>query len=180
MRKLLLFKKTYKISSLILVLLLSGCGFKAGQIVIKTAEGKIDSMTIEVFENKTHRAGVEGILTEDFSHEFSNSVEIVSSDGDASLKGVITEYEIDPISVDSNGIVTSYRLLLNFTVKIIRNSDGKVLWSESFSDYEDFDVDRSTSSTRILSTKDREWAMLHKMSRDRARIFKETVLEDFR
>lgn len=171
---------SFKISYLIVLLLLTGCGFKAGKTVIETSEGRINSMTIDVFENKTRRAGVEGILTEDFSREFANSVEIVSSGGDASLKGIITGYEIDPIAVDSNGIVTSYRLLLTFTVSIARNSDGKVLWNESFSDYEDFDVDRTASSTRILTTKDREWEVLRKMSRDRARIFKETVLEDFR
>lgn len=166
-----------------LLVLAVGCGFRAGSSVIKTTDGVIiETMTLEVFKNKTNRAGVEAVLSEAFSREFSNSVELVSRDTNAhaSLVGVINNYSIEPISVDVNGIVTSYRLFLDFTVVIKNNKSGEVLWKESFSDYENFEVDRSGSSTAILNTKDREWDMLRKMARDRARIFKETVLENFK
>ncbi len=171
-----------KIYLILLLLVAASCGFKAGSSVIKTSDGVIETMSIDMFDNKTNRAGVEAVLSEEFSREFSNSVEIADDNSkvDAKLIGIINNYAIEPLAVDSNGIVTSYRLVLDFTVTITRTDSGEVLWNESFSDYEDFDVDRSGSSTAILTTKDREWEMLGKMARDRARIFKETVLENFK
>ena len=161
---------------------IASCGFRAGSSVLNSSEGVITKMSIPVFTNKTRRPGVETVITEAFTYEFKNTVEIVADDSpeaEAKMVGTVLDYDIEPTSVDANNIATAYRLLISFNVKIV-TPDGKVLWDDTITDYEDFEVDRSDNSSRIIHTKDREWEVLKKMVRDRARIFKEFAVENFK
>ncbi len=179
-------------SAVLLLLLLSfllpsGCGYHvAGRAEVKevTPGGKpggmpwgIKTLSIPFFKNLTGRPDIERVLTAALVDEFMNIVDIVPpGKGDAVMEGVVKNYRIKPVSYTSNDIVSAYRLTVVMSIRIVRASDGEMLWrDEGVADYEDFSVDPNN----VLSTKDAERTALEKIARDRARILKERILEDF-
>lgn len=170
---------------LLVFLLPQGCGYRVAGTGAEGPEGLgpgagpmpggISSLSIPFFENRTGRPDVETVVTSAIVEEFKNTVEIVPrGEAEAVMRGVINVYELEPISFTESDVVREYRLTLVFSIRLVRTTDGEVIWKDdNVRDYEDFLVD----TTSPVATKDAEWEALKKMARDRARLIKERMIE---
>lgn len=168
--------RTFIVSLLLLVSL--GCGYRtlgSGKEAMGMPGG-VRTLSIPFFTNLTGRPDVETVITSALVSEFMNTVEIVPpGKGEAVMEGVIKKYRVRPVSFTQNDIVNEYRLTVVFSVRIVRTSDGELLWEDKHvKDYEDFVV----NPDNVISTKDAERSALEKIARDRARLLKERILEN--
>jgi outer membrane lipopolysaccharide assembly protein LptE/RlpB len=158
---------------IILLFVLSGCGYHLAGMGPLTAWG-ISSMSMPVFINDTRKPDIEGAITATFINEFVNTVKIVDK-GDAAMKGVVKSYTVFPISFAGIDVIQQYRLTLVFSLKIVKEDTGKVLWEDEISRYEDYTV----NILDVTATNDAELAAMKKIASDSARLAKERVLERF-
>ncbi len=160
--------------------LYTGCGYRVAggpSSASGPMPGDIKSISIPYFTNQTRRAGIERILTESVIDEFM-AVTKVSRKGpaEAVLRGEVKTYKLVPVSYSSTDVVSEYRIEITLSIKIIRDSDGKTLWEDSYIyDEDDFPVDESS----VAFTKSAELDAFRSMSRDTARLIRDRVIEGF-
>ena len=154
---------------LIAALLLGGCGYHiAGRGA--RLPGGVTEMRVPVFSNETAKPDIEGPMTEAFVAEMVNTVR-VSYRSDIVMTGVITGYDLKPVSFTGSDVNIEYRLTITISVDIKRGED--VLWKdENITDYEDFPV----NTLDVAATEDAERAAMKKLARDTARLVKERML----
>ena len=154
---------------LIAALLLGGCGYHiAGRGA--RLPGGVTEMRVPVFSNETAKPDIEGPMTEAFVAEMVNTVR-VSYRSDIVMTGVITGYDLKPVSFTGSDVNIEYRLTITLSVDIKRGED--VLWKdENITDYEDFPV----NTLDVAATEDAERAAMKKLARDTARLVKERML----
>ena len=156
---------------------LTSCGYhiagKGGNM-----PGNIATLSIPFFKNRIQKPDVETVITSALIEEFVKSevAKVVEEDAEAVINGVITGYELMPVSFNRNDVIQEYRVTIRVEVQLVRNSDGKVLWEDkNITDYEDFKV----NAADVNATKTAEWDAVKKMARDTSRLIKERMLEDF-
>src|SRR3989338_9072248 len=156
---------------------LTSCGYhiagKGGNM-----PGNIATLSIPFFKNRIQKPDVETVITSALIEEFVKSevAKVVEEDAEAVINGVITGYELMPVSFNRNDVIQEYRVTIRVEVQLVRGSDGKVLWEDkNITDYEDFKV----SAADVNATKTAEWDAVKKMARDTSRLIKERMLEDF-
>ncbi len=130
---------------LIFSVLVSGCAYRLG-VGTRTIPGGYKQISVPIFKNNTQEAGIEMAFTNALIQEFQRSR--IARVVDNSLSEVAVIGQIDNIQYlpgakrvagDSsylpNGtvIASEYRILLNVTVKVVRQADGTELWSGTFS-----------------------------------------------
>lgn len=140
---------------LTLTLLLSACGYR----LTKEEQGVLsahDSIYIHLFQNNTYEPGIETDIT-DAILQVTNRYGTLhpvdsSSDGDLSLTGSLLKYKVASISYDAADDVREYRLEVVVSVRLERQSDGKVLWKGEIARDAEFltDSDRSLLKQREL------------------------------
>ena len=154
---------------LIAALLFAGCGYHiAGRGA--ALPGGVTEMRVPVFSNETAKPDIEGPMTEAFVAEMVNTVR-VSYRSEIVMTGVITGYDLKPVSFTGSDVNIEYRLTITLSVDIKRGED--VLWKdENITDYEDFPV----NALDVAATEDAERAAMRKLARDTARLVKERML----
>lgn len=134
---------------LILLVILSsqGCAYRLGAAT-RSIPGGYNQISIPVFKNLTQETGVEVSFTNFLIQEFQRSR--IARIVDNSLSEVAVVGQIDSIQylpgsprkageasapyLPRGAVISSeYRILLNVTVKLVRQADGTQLWSGSFS-----------------------------------------------
>lgn len=157
---------------LITALLLGGCGYHiAGRGA--NMPGGVTEMRVPVFANETAKPDIEGPMTEAFVAEMVNTVRIKYS-SDVVMNGVITAYDLKPVSFTGSDVNIEYRLTITLAVDIKRGEE--VLWKDGhITDYEDFTV----NTLDVAATEDAERAAMKKLGRDTARLVKERMLTGF-
>lgn len=133
--------------TLVLSLFLTGCAYRLGA-ASRSIPGGYKQISVPVFKNKTQETGIEVAFTNVLIQEFQRSR--IARVVDNSLSEVAVVGTIDTVQYlpgakrtagDSstpylpNGtvIASEYRILLNVTVKVVRQADGTELWSGTFS-----------------------------------------------
>lgn len=119
----------------------SACGYKfaGGDIFLP----EIKRIHVAVFENRTAEPGLESLFADDLMNEFSRRSSLILSDkksADAVLSGEIRSLEIKSLSRkgSNTSLERQVRVLVNMK---LRDSEGKILWSESdMSDAEAYPV----------------------------------------
>ena len=157
---------------MIAALLLGGCGYHiAGRGA--NMPGGVTELRIPVFVNETVKPDIEGPMTEAFVAEMVNTVRIKYS-SDVVMTGVITAYDLKPVSFTGSDVNLEYRLTITLAVDIKRGEE--VLWKDgNITDYEDFTV----NTLDVAATEDAERAAMRKLTRDTARLVKERMLTGF-
>ena len=131
-------------------LFFSACGYRftgSGNL-----PGGIQTIAIEIFENRTPETGLENIITNDLIFEFSRRgrrVQKYSKEADAVLTGVIESERITTISRRAQQSALARRVEITVNLKLT-DSGGGVKWSASrISEFEEYDVatDRLTTET---------------------------------
>ena len=133
-----------------ILLLFSACGYRfAGG---GNLPGGIQTIAIEIFQNRTPETGLENTLTNGLIYEFTRkgrSVQKNSKKADAVLTGVIESERITTISRQAEQSPLARRVEIIVNLKLT-GSDGGIKWSASgVSAFEEYDVAMDKQATEI-------------------------------
>lgn len=130
---------------IVVTLFLTGCAYQLG-VGTRSIPGGYRQISVPVFKNITQEAGIEVAFTNSLIQEFQRSrmARVVDDNlSEVSIQGTIDSIQYLPgakrVAGDSSFlpigtvIASEYRILLATTVRVVRQSDGVVLWSGSFS-----------------------------------------------
>ena len=170
-----------KIALFVVLIIVTGCGYhiSGGRGSVSSNFGYgIESVVVPVFKNETLRAGLEGVITDALVDELVNIIEIKSkANAEAVIEGIVKSYELSAQSYGDGDVVSEYRLRVSYLVRLVRVSDGVVLWQDNnLSAYADYLVD----TTSVAITKDRESHALREIARESARLVRERMAEPIR
>jgi len=110
---------------------LSGCGIYSFSPGGKSA---IKTISITQFENKTIEYGLSSRMTDLVIDAFisDGNLKVVSqSEADATLTGIMTNYERKPYTYDESDVVSQYVVKIVFDITLL-GKDEKELWNERF------------------------------------------------
>jgi len=144
------YRQKYIWAVIIIPLFFSACGYRfAGS---GNLPGGIQSIAIEILENRTPETGLENIITNDLIYEFTRkgrSVQKNSKKADAILTGVIESERITTISRQAQQSALARRVEFIVNLKLT-GSDGGVKWSASgITAFEDYDVSTDKQASEI-------------------------------
>ena len=135
---------------IVILLFFSACGYRfsgSGNL-----PGGIQTVAIEIFENRTTETGLENIITNDLIYEFSRKgrrVEKDSKKAEAVLTGVIESERIATISRRAQQSALARRVTIVVSLKLT-GSDGGVKWSASgVSSFQDYNVTTDKQANEI-------------------------------
>lgn len=122
--------------SVILLLLAAGCGYHtptAGDAWVGE-QGRV--LNVELFANRTVEPYLDTIVTDEVTTQLSRSrlVELVEdrAAADLLLTGTVTEFASRAAAYDADDRISEYSARLTVSAKLVRRSDGRVLWQEEF------------------------------------------------
>jgi outer membrane lipopolysaccharide assembly protein LptE/RlpB len=137
----LFYHQKYIWAVIFICLFVSACGYRfsgSGNL-----PAGIQTVAIEVLENRTSETGLENTITNDLIFEFTRkgrSVQRNSKEADAILTGVIVSERITTISRQAQQSPLARRVEITVSLKLT-GSDGGVKWSASgVSESEEYDV----------------------------------------
>lgn len=112
----------------------------------------IETLAIEVLENRTPEIGLENTITNDLIYEFTRkgrSVQKKSKEADAVLSGVIESERITTISRQAQQSPLARRVEITVSLKLT-GSGGGIKWSASgISEFEEYDVATDRQATEL-------------------------------
>jgi hypothetical protein len=73
------------------------------------------------------------------------SLNQIKENGDLEFSGQITEYDVKPMNISTGDLAAQNRLTISIKVKFTNNKDHEQDWEKTFTEYEDFDSNRSLS-----------------------------------
>jgi len=73
------------------------------------------------------------------------SLNQIKENGDLEFSGQITEYDVKPMNISKGDLAAQNRLTISIKVKFVNNKDHEQDWEKTFTEYEDFDSNRSLS-----------------------------------
>jgi TolB-like protein len=133
---------------------LTGCAYRMG-MADRKIPGGYNAVAVPVFKNGTQQTGIEVFFTNAFIRELERArvgriadksesqVTILGSVDNVSFIPTNTATDADLNLPAGTVLNTEYRILLKTTIRLIRNSDGRLLWTGTF------DGERSYLSPRI-------------------------------
>ncbi len=122
-----------------------GCAYRLGYADRALPQG-YEVVAIPVFQNRTDEVGIETYFTNALVREFERSRVarvIPARQAEVTLEGSLDNLEFRSSSRAVGGteikalpretvLTTEYRVLLTTNLRLVRNSDGQVLWQSSF------------------------------------------------
>ena len=139
---------TKTILSILFFVLLSGCGFYKMNGV--TVPPDVKTVSIQYFENRASIVNplLSQVVSEKLKNKFIRDTQLglVAEDGDFSFSGTITEYTVQPVSVQENTTSTLNRLKIAVQVKLDCKKHPKMSFDQTFQNFQDFDANKSFSS----------------------------------
>ena len=162
----------------VLALVLAGCGYHlSGHSTVLPPTVK--RIGIPTFINKTDKPEVEQRITAHVISQFvtRGRYQITPSEEgvDAVLRGEITTYLLNPVSINPQGRATRYEILINARAVLIKTSDDQVLWQDDhFVFRRQYDVQAAGGSTVSEET-----VALDQVSQDFAESVVTSILEGF-
>jgi outer membrane lipopolysaccharide assembly protein LptE/RlpB len=104
----------------------------------------VEKIFIEIVENRTSKAGIERVVTNQLVFEFTRqrekSLASDPQDADATLKGVIQSISTKTISRVGTQVASEREVTMTLDLKLIKHN-GKVIWvAKGLSDRQAYDV----------------------------------------
>jgi len=155
-------KKQSIVQILLIWLVLFGCGYRfAGTGAYP--EG-VESIFVEVMENRSSKTGVERIVTNQIIFEFTRqrekSLSSTPETADAVLKGVIVTIRTQTISRVGQEVANQREAVMTLDMKLVKK-DGEVIWAlKGLRDREAYDV----SNVSKIETDQNEALAITRMS----------------
>jgi hypothetical protein len=165
------------ISIVLLVLLLSGCGYSFSGIS-KSAYPTIQSVFVDIFTNRTSEANLDTILRTAFSNEIvqNGHFKLVSSreEADAIFRGTILSLQIAPLAYKAGSLSAEDRITVILELIFEERVNGRTLWTNgSFIGTGDYRV------TAVGVTEANRKNALTKLASDTAEKAYRLMLSDF-
>ncbi len=164
---------------LLLVLLVSGCGYHtAGHSVRLPAT--VHTIAVPVFINQTQTYRIEQILTRDVVREFvaRTRYQIVTDSGrsaDAVLKGTVISAQASPLTYDAQtGRISSATVTVSMKVSLADHQGRVFFENPNYTFRQQYQVSRE-----VTSFFEEETPALQRMSQDFARTLVSDILEAF-
>ena len=141
--------KTY---SVLLALIISSCGvytFSGSSI-----SSEVKTVNINFFENKTSLSpsNLSNNFTEALKDKLSSETNLspVSTDGDLTYKGYISNYDIKPIAIQADETAAKNRLTISVKVTFTNKLQEEYNFDKTFSRYADYDSGEDLKSIEDL------------------------------
>jgi hypothetical protein len=133
-----------------LLIIISACGYGFTSLKNPWEKQGIKTVYVPMFKNKTIEGGAEVPFTDSlrfYIESRSGKLKLVNSGGDAYIDGEVTSVTLTPGSIQFGTAATeaagglpnerllaaTYTVTIKVNLKMIRESDSKVLWTNSFS-----------------------------------------------
>jgi len=131
-------------SSLLLILLLVGCGYRPMGAEPARPQGA-PTLAIPLFANRSTEIGLEAVLANALIHAFaqSRSVRVIPGDksADLVLEGKVRSVDNASVAFSSVTQSTVRRITVRVDLALKQGDSGKVLWKDSQVLQEDYVVD---------------------------------------
>ncbi|MBN2668412.1 MAG: LptE family protein [Bacteroidales bacterium] len=109
----------------------------------------VKTVSVDYFDNRSSlvNPGLSQNFTESLKDKFTSDagLSLVSSGGDLEFKGYISAYSLTPVSIQQNE-AAMMRLTISVQVEFKNNIDDKQSYSQTFSDFEDYNADSDFTS----------------------------------
>ncbi len=153
-------KFTFIIAFGIFCLFLYSC-----RVSVSLTGGTIDpnAKTVYIATFPNNATLVNPSLSQDFTNALKNKIQnqtpltIVNNEGDYSIEGEITGYNISPVAIQGNETAALNRLTITVRVRFINRFDENLNFEQSFSRYYDYDSNinfTSSENTFVASIND--------------------------
>ena len=165
------------IGIVLLVLLLSGCGYSFSGMS-KSAYPTIQSVFVDTFTNRTSEANLDVILRTAFSNEIvqNGHFKLVSSRGeaDAIFRGTILSLQVAPLAYKAGSLSAEDRITVTLELIFEDRVSGRTLWTNgSFIGTGDYRV------TAVGATEANRKNALIKLASDSAEKAYRLMMSDF-
>jgi outer membrane lipopolysaccharide assembly protein LptE/RlpB len=177
-------KSVRLIISLVLVLLVSSCGYHISGRGGIVPEG-VRTISVPVFFNATNEPYVDVEVTQAVVEEFltDGRLKVLNPDeAELALRGKVVKYEVIPLSYNAQSYVQQYRVHLVVDASLEDLRSKKVLWQErgiQSNFISDYTVFFATGRADITATRVAKDAAIKQASQDIAWTLRSRVLEGF-
>lgn len=160
---------------LVCLVFLAACGYRfsgSGEL-----PGNIGKLSIETFKNRSGETGIESIITNDITHEFTRAAKASiagKKEADAFLTGVIKSARSSTISHISSHTTGDRRITVTVDVKLVDNSGNEVWSANGISASEEYDA-----SGNKLATEQRKKSAIARLSGRLAERIYYRITDDF-
>lgn len=115
---------------LLIVFCLAGCGYHAVNWETGPHVGAGKTVNISIFDNKTYKPNLEGVLASAIVDEFArrNGLEVVSSDGDLTLTGEVSSYGQAAVAYAADDSIREYSAGMTISATLRKSINRQVLW----------------------------------------------------
>jgi len=141
-----LISNKFKYSSALLLffmLILSGCKINYSFSGASLAP-EVKTVSVDFFTNRATQVNptLSQSFTEALKDKFTSEagLDLVSSSGDLEFSGHITSYRLSPVAITQNE-AAMMRLTISVKVDFVNNTDPKQNFSQTFSDFSDYNAD---------------------------------------
>ena len=115
---------------LLCAIVASSCGYRfAGS---GRFPDNVEKIFIEIFENRTSKAGIERVVTNQLVFEFTRqrekSVASAPEDADATLKGVIRSIRTRTISRVGTEVASEREVIMSLDLRLLKQN-GEIIWT---------------------------------------------------
>ena len=134
------------ISTLIIVLLSCKMNYSFSGASLSP---EVKTVSVDYFPNRASLVYpvLSQLFTESLKDKFTSEagLSLVKSGGDLDFSGVITGYRLSPVAIQQNE-AAMMRLTITVQVKFINNTDPLQNFTQSFSEYTDYEAEQEFSS----------------------------------
>lgn len=127
---------------MVLVLLVTGCGYHVPGAGDEWAGGAARLLYIELLENRAAEPYLENYVTDALVEELSRSRRIeLTEDPDAAelhLAGSVDSFSSSALAYSSADRISAYRATMSITTRLVRHGSNQVLWQRQQSRSEDY------------------------------------------
>jgi outer membrane lipopolysaccharide assembly protein LptE/RlpB len=126
----------------LVIMLLSGCGYHTPGSSTAWVGGDARSVSIQLFVNQTGQPYLDNYMTEALVSELSRSRFLTITENpelaELLLVGEVKHFNSYAISYGSNDRITDYRASMTIAARLVRRGSSEVLWQEDLQRSEDY------------------------------------------
>lgn len=131
-----------RIVSLLLVVLLAGCGYHTPGSSDRWVGGDARILYLQLFDNQTSNPYLENYITDALAAELATSrlVKLTEDRGlaDVQLAGVVTGFVSNALAYGAADQITDYRATMQVSVRLLSKNGQETLWQRSLQRSEDY------------------------------------------
>ena len=142
------------IITLILLVMTEGCGVKIGYSFSGVSVSpEVKTFSVSNFQNRASlvQPGLSQKLTDALMDmcQAQTNLDMVTSGGDVSFEGDITDYRTQPLTVSGDEQAASNRFSISVRVRFVNTVDTDLSYEQTFTRYQDYDSSLDLSAVEV-------------------------------